>query len=114
MAELTGEALSAISSELMSLKAQHYGKGPQEAKAYVNGNFLFVIMKGGMTPVERTLVDAGDADLIRRVRLRFQEQMSQTVRDAVERLTGRSVVAYESQVIFNPDYAIEIFLLEDD
>lgn len=110
--KITGETLAAISREMVRLKAQHYGKGAVEAKTYVNDDFLFVVLKGGMTKVEETLVDSGDEALVRQVRLRFQEQMSAAFTDAVEKLTGRKVVQYQSQVVFNPDYSFEIFLLE--
>lgn len=112
MPQISGETLAAISNEVVRLKAQHYGKGAVEAKTYLNDDFLFVVLKGGMTKVEDTLVRSGDEALVRQVRLRFQEQMGVAFTDAVEKLTGRKVVAYQSQVVFNPDYAIEIFLLE--
>lgn len=38
--------------------------------------------------------------------------MSAAFTDAVERLTGRKVVQYQSQVVFNPDYTFDIFLLQ--
>lgn len=110
---LTGETLAAISREMVRLKAQHYGKGAVEAKTYVNDNFLFVVLKGGMTKVEERLVSSGDEALVRAVRLRFQEQMSVAFTDAVENLTKRKVIQYQSQVVFNPDYTFEIFLLDD-
>lgn len=109
---ITGQILAAVSSEIVRLKAQHYGKGAVEAKTYLNDDFLFVVMKGGMTKVEETLVGSGDEALVRQVRLRFQEQMSAAFTDAVEKLTGRKVIQYQSQVVFNPDYTFEIFLLE--
>jgi hypothetical protein len=31
---------------------------------------------------------------------------------AVERLTGRKVLTYESQILFDPDTVVEIFLLD--
>jgi uncharacterized protein YbcI len=33
---------------------------------------------------------------------------------AVERITGRQVRAFMSQIHFNPDVAVEIFLLEPE
>jgi hypothetical protein len=30
----------------------------------------------------------------------------------VERLSGRRVLAYESQVLFDPNYSVEIFVLD--
>lgn len=111
---ITKEMLAAISAELVRLKAHHYGKGPVEAKSYINDNFLFCVMKGGLTRVEETLISSGDEDLVRQVRLRFQEQMHTVFRDAVEKVTGRVVVAYNSQLLVNPDHIVEIFVLGDE
>ena len=111
---ITKEMLAAISAELVRLKAHHYGKGPVEAKSYINDNFLFCVMKGGLTRVEETLISSGDEDLVRKVRLRFQEQMHTVFRDAVEKVTGRVVVAYNSQLLINPDHIVEIFVLGDE
>jgi uncharacterized protein YbcI len=110
---ITGEVLAAISSECVRLKASLFGKGPTMAKTYLNDNFLFCVMKGGLTRVEETLVGGGDQALVRQVRLRFQEQVSASFRGAVERIAERRVVAYESQVVFNPDWVVEIFVLDE-
>ncbi|MDQ4095070.1 MAG: DUF2294 domain-containing protein [Actinomycetota bacterium] len=109
--EIPGEALAAISAELVRLKAQRFGKGPVEAKTYVNDNFVFCVMRGGLTVVEKTMVHAGDADLIRELRLRFQARLAEPFCSAVERITGFAVLAYESQILFDPDYTVEIFVL---
>ena len=111
---ITGEVLAAISSEMSHLKAQHFGKGPVDAKSYLNDNYLFCVLRGGLTRAEETLVEAGDRDLVRQVRLRFQGQMASTFCGAVERLTGRRVLTYESQVLFDPDHTVEIFVLGDE
>lgn len=112
MARISGETLAAISNEIVRLKARHYGKGAVSAKTFANDDFLFVVLQGGLTKVEETLVESGDEALVRQVRLRFQEQMRVAFTDAVEELTARKVVQYQSQVVFNPDYTFEIFLLE--
>jgi uncharacterized protein YbcI len=110
---LTGEQLAAITRALVQIKSQHYGKGATEAKAYQCDDFLFCVLKGGMTTAERNLLEHGDAELVRHVRLRFQHNNSAAFKDAVERITGRRVLTYESQVLFEPDYTIEIFVLDD-
>jgi hypothetical protein len=61
--------------------------------------------------VEQTLVDRGDEDLVRRLRLRFQEVVAQRFIEAVEKATGREVVTYQSQVTFHPPMGFEIFVL---
>ena len=112
MSEITGQVLAQISNEMVRLKAELYGKGPTEAKSYLNDDFLFCVLKGGLTRVEETLIQAGDKGLVRTIRLRFQEQMREEFHGAVERLTGRRVLTYESQILFDPDYVVEMFRLE--
>jgi uncharacterized protein YbcI len=112
--EISRESLAAVANELVRLKAQYYGKGPTEAKAYLNDETLVVVLKGGLTTVERTLLDAGDAGLVRQVRLRFQQVMEQNFIDAVQRMTDRRVLTYMSQIVFDPDYCFEFFVLSDE
>jgi|SRR5215216_23120 len=109
--QLPGETLDALSRGLVQLKAELYGRGPEEARAFQNGEFVFCVMKGGMTTVERMLLDAKDEPLVRHVRLRFQEQMGPRFVEVAERVTDRRVLAYQSQVLFNPDYIVEMFVL---
>ena len=109
--EISREALAGVANEIVRLKAQYYGKGPTEAKAFLNDEVLVVVLKGGLTTVERTLLDAGDAHLVRQVRLRFQEVMEANFVDAVQRLTKQNVASYMSQIVFNPDYCFEFFVL---
>ena len=113
-AEISREALAGVANEIVRLKAQYYGKGPTEAKAYMNDEVLVVALKGGLTTVERTLLEAGDDGLVRQVRLRFQEVMEQNFIDAVQRLTGQRVLTYMSQIVFDPDYCFEFFVLSDE
>lgn len=110
---VSGDVLAAVSNELSRLKAHHYGRGPDESKSYINDEFLFCVMKGGLTRVEQTLISAGDESLVRQVRLRFQEQMHAVFTDAVEKLVGRRVLTYQSQLLVDPDCAIEMFVLGD-
>ena len=112
--EITRESLAAVANEIVRLKAQYYGKGPTEAKAYMNDDVLVVVLKGGLTTVERTLLEAGDEALVRQVRLRFQEVMEQNFIDAVQRLTHRRVRTYMSQIVFDPEYTYELFVIGDE
>jgi uncharacterized protein YbcI len=112
--EISRESLAAVANEIVRLKAQYYGKGPTEAKAFLNDETLVVVLKGGLTTVEKTLLEAGDDALVRQVRLRFQEVMEQNFIDAVQRLTHQKVLTYMSQIVFDPDYCFEFFVLSED
>jgi uncharacterized protein YbcI len=108
---LSKERLAEIASEMVRLKAQHYGKGPLEARAFQNDEVVICVLKGGITTVERTLLEAGEERLVRDVRMRFQERMADTFRDSIERVSGRRVLTYASQILFDPDYIVEIAVL---
>jgi uncharacterized protein YbcI len=110
-AELPGQVLAAITREMVRIKSTHYGKGATEAKTYQCDDFLFCVLKGGLTTVEHNLVQHGDESLVRQVRMRFQENNEDTFKDAVERISGHRVLTYQSQVLFDPDHVIEIFML---
>jgi uncharacterized protein YbcI len=101
-----------ISNAMVGLKKEFYGKGPTKAKTYINDNYILCVLQGGLTRNEVTLLAAGEEGLVRQYRLRFQEAVADAVTEAVERLTGRKVIGYHSQIVFNPEYAFEIFVLD--
>jgi len=109
--DISRESLAAVANDLVRLKAQYYGKGPTEAKAYLNDDVLVVVLRGGLTTVERTLLNADEDALVRQVRLRFQQVMEQNFIDAVQRNTGQKVLTYMSQIVFDPDFCFEFFVL---
>jgi uncharacterized protein YbcI len=97
---------------MVGLKKQLYGKGPVKAKTFINDNFVFVVLEGGLTRNEETLLAAGEANLVRQYRLRFQEVVKEPAHEAIERLTGCKVLTYHSQIVFDPDRTFEIFVLD--
>jgi uncharacterized protein YbcI len=97
---------------MVGLKKQYYGKGPTKAKTYINDNYVFCVLEGGLTTNEVTLLEAGEHDLVRQYRLRFQEAVSQVTTRAIQEVTGRNVIGYHSQIVFDPEFAFEIFVLD--
>jgi len=106
-----GSLRAALANAMVGLKKQYYGRGPEAAKAYIEDDYIFVVLEGGLTRNEETLLEAGHEDLVRRYRLTFQEVIGPTATGAVEELTGRRVIGYHSQIVFDPARAFEIFVL---
>jgi len=102
-----------LANAMVGLKKEFYGKGPVASKAYINDNYVFVLLEGGLTRNEETLLDDGKEGLVRDYRLHFQESMTATTTEAVERLTGRKVIGYHSQITFKPTRGFEIFVLDE-
>ena len=51
--------------------------------------------------------------MVRQVRLVFQEAMAASFTGVVEQALGKSVAAYHSQIMVDPDLGFEFFLLEE-
>jgi len=109
-----GQRLARISTELVQLHARFYGKGPTKAKTHIVDDLVVCILQGGFTTVERTLLDAGDREPVHAIRHSFQNAMESEFRDVVERATGRSVIAYMSEIHLDEDLAVELFVLEPE
>jgi uncharacterized protein YbcI len=107
-----GSLRAALANAMVGIKKRYYGRGPEAAKAYIEDDYVFVVLEGGLTRDEETMLAAGKADLVRQYRLAFQEAVGPTATGAVEELTGRRVMGYHSQIVFDPPRAFEIFVLE--
>jgi uncharacterized protein YbcI len=107
-----GQMRKDISNAMVGLKKQLYGKGPVKAKTFINDNIVFCVLEGGLTKNEETLLAAGEEHLVRQYRLRFQEVVANTAHEAVERITGCTVLTYHSQIVFGPNRMFEIFVLD--
>jgi len=111
-AQMDGALRSAISQAIVQIHAEHYGKGATQAKTYAWDNLVVCVLKDVLTVAERTLVDVGRPEAVREIRTTFQSTMETTFRTAVERLTGRPVRSFMSQVDPATGLGVEVFVLE--
>ena len=108
-----GEQLAAVTNGIVHLFREYYGRGPTKAKSYLlDGRILVCVLEDTMTTVEQTLVENGHPDMVRQVRLTFQEAMADQFKGAVEKAMGRRVAAYHSQLTMQPDMGFEFFVFE--
>jgi uncharacterized protein YbcI len=110
--ETVGEMLAAISTRIVGLLREHYGRGPSRAKAYAMDDCIVCVLRNGFTAHEQTIYDSGDSERVISMRQEFQRMMQQRYTEAVESITGRRVVAFLSQAHLEPDITLEIFFLE--
>jgi uncharacterized protein YbcI len=106
-----GTVRAKLANAMVGLKKEYYGRGPTAAKAWVLDDYVFVVLEGGLTRNEETLLAAGEHAMVRNYRLRFQEVVGEAATGAVEDITGRRVSDYHSQIVFDPVRAFEIFVL---
>ena len=108
-----GHLLAAISTSIVGILRDHYGRGPMKAKTYALDDIIVVVMRGsGFTPLEQTIMDSGQPDRVVAMREDFQRVMSEQYKTTIEKLTGRKVLAFLSQAHVEPDITMEIFFVD--
>jgi uncharacterized protein YbcI len=103
-----------ISTAIVGLYKEHFGKGPTRCRTYLEPDLVVVILGEGYTPGEQTLFEAGRWYEVRSARQMWQDSMQVRFVDTIEEHTGRKVSAFLSANRQDPDLAVEIFLLEAD
>ncbi len=101
-----------VSNTVVRTMKDLYGRGPTHVKTYFCDEYVFCVMGGGMTRDEETMIRGGEHDAVRAYRLKFQAVIAPELIRRVEDVLGRSVVSYHSQVLFDPDRLIEIFVVD--
>ena len=109
-----GEFNAAVTSALVGIHNAHLGRGPKSASTFHYGHVVVTLMEDVMTQAERTLAATGNATAVTNMRHLFQEAMQTEFNAAVERLSGRKVVAFISGNHMDPDMAAELFVLDSD
>jgi uncharacterized protein YbcI len=90
---------------------EYTGRGPTRARTSIRDDVVVVMLQETMLKAERSLVEAGKADLVAEMRRSFQQTMRADMSAAVEELTGREVIAFMSDSHLEPDYSAEVFVL---
>ena len=108
-----GTLVSQLSREIVQLHARLYGRGPTKARSYLHGDYAFCVLEEVFITAERTLVAAGSGDHVRDTRHKFQDAVQQEFIEVVERITGRQVRVFLSQVDVEANLALEFFLFAE-
>jgi uncharacterized protein YbcI len=108
-----GALNAAISNAVVGILADNVGKGPTKARTIHGGNFVLCVLQDTMTKAERSLATHGQENFVLGMRHAFQVTMREELTGAVEGLTGRKVVAFMSANEVDPDYAAEVFVLDE-
>jgi uncharacterized protein YbcI len=102
-----------ISNAMVGAQKKFFGRGPVKAGSYFVDDLLFIVMRGNQTRAEQTMVEEfGQDDKVGDFRQVFENEMAANLTGMIEDMTGRKVLTYQSQILFNPDIVIEIFVVD--
>ena len=111
---LTGDALLlAVTEAMVTLHERYHHRVPVTAKTLLLGGDLLACVLGGVyTDVEKTMIELQRTTIVQETRSAFQTAMQHKFIAAVERLSGREVLAFISNHHVGPDMEVEVFMLE--
>jgi uncharacterized protein YbcI len=104
-----------LSNEMVRLYKDLFGRGPATARTHFAGpDCVLVTLEQSLTPAEKSMVELGELQRLRDVRLYFQHAREKDFREATERITGRRVRAFVSGMDVEQDVACELFYLHPE
>lgn len=102
---------TAISNAVVGLLHDYTGRGPTRVHTTIGADAIVVTLRDSLTRAESTLAGRGQSLEVLAMRRAFQETMRDDLVAAVEQLTGRKVEAFLSDNLYEPDVAVEVFLM---
>ena len=106
---------AAVTDAMVALHQRYYHRIPVTAKTLMLADDLMVCVLGGVyTDVEKTLIELQRSTTVQETRSAFQMAMQHKFIEAVERLSGRGVLAFISNQHVGPDIEIELFMLRPE
>jgi uncharacterized protein YbcI len=108
-----GLELQEITNAMVQLYKELFGRGPTKARtAYAGPDTLIATIRDSLTPAEQAMLDLGEHQRVREIRMFFQHASENDFTETVERITGRKVWAFVSGVDTERDVSAEVFYLE--
>lgn len=107
-----GELNAALTREVVRIHTANLGRGPNKSFSFHNGNVVVTILQEVLTKAEQNLALNEHGGAVLAMRQLVQRTMAGEMKESVERLTGRKVVAFMSDNHLEPDMAVEVFILD--
>jgi len=110
-----GGALAQVSSAMVALHKEQFGRGPRRARSHFAGaDILVCVLEDALLPAELTMVSMGDQQRVRESRMYLQVATADQFITAVEDIVGRKVHAFSSATDPDHNSVFEVFTFEPD
>lgn len=104
-------AATAISAELSSIHTGFYGTPVARARTHILEDIVLSVLDVELTVIEQRMLALGRAQAVLTLRHEVQGAEQASFTAAVERATGRRVIAFLSSTNLDPPFVSELFRL---
>lgn len=103
-----------IAREISRVHEVSHGTGAANLDVAINERFVAIYFDVELSRTERTLLEAGSGDSVRKTREAYQAAIEPTFSAIVERATGRRVVGFASRTVIADEasWSLEGFRLD--
>ena len=100
---------------MVRLYKEQFGRGPTKARTdFAGPDIVICTLQNSLTPAEHKLVELGEDQRLRDLRLYFQHATEPEFRGVIERVLERKVQSFVSGMDVRTDVSSEIFYLQSD
>jgi uncharacterized protein YbcI len=108
-----GTMLAAVSTAMVALHKEQFGRGPTAARSNFAGpDTLVCILEDSLLPAEIALVEMGEQQRVRETRTIYQVATADRFTRTVEDIVARKVRAFASAMDPDQAVAMEVFVFE--
>ncbi len=107
-----GELNAAVTREVVRIHSAAMGRGPRKSYSFHHGDTLITVLLEVLTKAEQNLLAYDEGEAVLAMRRLSQRAMTEELKAAVARLTGREVIAFMYDNHLDPDMAIQVFVLD--
>ena len=106
----------AISNAMVAIYKSKFGRGPTRVRTeWCGSDVISVVLENTLTAAERTLLDLGEHQRVRDLRMLFQYGHVEEFCEPIERITGRMVKSFVSGCDTDDDgLSVETFVLHPE
>ncbi len=110
-----GQIEALISDSIIKFEKEYMGRGPQEAKAYILKDMIFIRLKGVLTPAEEQLSKTAEgAALIKRTRMQLLEGARGLLENIITDIAKCQVRSLHTDISTKTGERIIIFTLDQN
>src|SRR5215204_2325017 len=112
-ADKRGLELQELTNAMVRLYKELFGRGPTKARTeYAGPDTILATIQNSLTAAERNMLELGEHQRVREIRMFFQHAAEKEFVETVERISGRRVRGFVSGMDTHQDISTEVFYLE--
>jgi uncharacterized protein YbcI len=105
------DAAAEISGAITAIHRAAYGRHLSTVDTVVGDGCIACVLRFEVSPAERAVIQAGDGAAVMRLYDATELSLESSLRAAIERTTGRSVLAFQSTMSAEHSLIMETFVL---